>query len=111
MVVRCNTVPDTLYVARHSMLCRSVSTTLAMGSVLTSPDRSIGAAGSVGDLKIGYDYGRSVTAMELEFDLSEEAMTENNCYQDDALIGATSAEVYIYIVSWLYSENEAGRKL
>ena len=68
------------------------------------PDWSIAAAGSETNVKIGYDYGRSVTGQDdqLEPDLSEEATnTESDQLvpdpQEERSMVATSAEVCIYL--------------
>lgn len=70
------------------------------------PDWSIAPAGSEAALKIGYDYGRSVTGVELEIepDLDEEVVQPDSDQQvpdlqEERSMVATSAEVNIMCMS------------
>ena len=74
---------------------------IAHGLCTDFPDWSIAAAGSEANLKIGYDYGRSVTGEEqgIEPDLDEEAEHPHDDQlvpdpQEERSMVATSAEVY-----------------
>ena len=78
---------------------------IARGLCTDFPDWSIAAAGSEAELKIGYEYGRSVTGVEQETEqqtdfIDEEAMHTDGDQlvpdpQEERLMVATSSEVSI----------------
>ena len=78
---------------------------IAHGLCTDFPDWSIAAAGSEASVKIGYDYGRSVTGEEqqIEPDLDEEVVGTDGGDQvvpdplKERTMVATSAEVYTYL--------------
>ena len=68
---------------------------IARGMCSDFPDWSIGAPGSEKLVKIGYDYGRSVTGMDQEVEVTEDAAAaiDSDPLCQEMTLVATSGQV------------------